>query len=148
MPSFDIFHRHKKHKQRAMLSAEAEVLAIKAQESLISLGYADKIKPLRLSNHYSKIAMFFAILTTVLYGISGFMYGYSLLVDRNIIFFPELDGLSVAGLISGVSSVVFILLALFRKHSRKLAAVIASVVLVSGSLMLNIFGVTIGILMH
>lgn len=139
--------------RRKRLSAEAvsnaEVMAIKAHDSLVSLGYGEEIEPLRLDNKRGKVAIVFASIAAFIYGIGGFVYGMEInsSVQSFGFLFHFLDTLTIISIITAVISFILGILGLLKKHSSRIPSIISFVVLLTAPLVLHILGVTAGLMM-
>lgn len=140
-----LFYRHQKIKD---LSFDAEDMAIKAHDNLISLGYGEEIEPLRLPNRRGALAIFLASITAILYGVGGFIFG----LDTNTtfqsseFFFHVFDGLTLSAVAIGVLALISGILGLLKKHGSKIPSCVSFVILITAPLVLHIIGVAIGLM--
>lgn len=138
--------------QRKRLSAkaisDAEFMAIKAHDSLVSLGYGEEIEPLRLYNKRGTAAIVFASIAAFIYGIGGFIYGMEInsSVQSFGFFFHFLDTLTIISIIAAVISFILGVLGLLKKHSSRIPSIISFVILLTAPLVLHILGVTAGLM--
>lgn len=138
--------RRKKLSARAV--SNAEVMAIKAHDSLVSLGYGEEIEPLRLSNRRGTLAIFFASLAACIYGVGGFIYGMEINSSFQSLgfFFHFLDTLTIIAIITAVISLILGILGLLKKHSSRMPSIVSFIVLITAPLVLHILGVTAGLM--
>lgn len=136
--------------RRKKLSPEetAELQAIQAHDSLIALGYAEEIEPLRLPNKRGRLGIVFASLAAILYGISGFIFGLRINAPFHPggFFFNFFDTLTILALISAAFSLCFACLGLMKKYGSRITPIIAFTVLFTAPIVLHILGVIIGMI--
>lgn len=130
------------------LDSKAEDMAIQAHRSLISLGYGEEIEPLRLRNRRGMLAIVFASIAGILYGIGGFIYGMEVNKElQNFGFlFHFFDSLTIAAIITAGIALCLGILGFFKKHSSQIPSIISFVILLTAPLVLHILGVTAGLL--
>lgn len=131
------------------INNEAELQAIKAHDNLIALGYAEEIEPLRLPNKRGRIGIVLASLASILYGISGFIFGMGVgvSVPAGSFFFHFLDQLTIISIVLGVLAVCSAALGMLKKHGSRVTPVVAFVILLTAPLVFHILGVTFGMMM-
>lgn len=139
--------RRKKLSPKAF--SNAEDMAIKAHDSLISLGYGEEIEPLRLPNKRGALAITFACIASIIYGIGGFIYGMEVNSAFQSLgyFFHFLDSATIAAIVTAGISFCLGVLGLLKKHSSKIPSIISFVIILTAPLVLHILGVTAGLMM-
>lgn len=135
-------------KKKLSQEETAELQAIKAHDSLIALGYAEEIEPLRLPNKRGRLGIIFASLAAILYGISGFIFGLQINapIHTGGFFFHFFDSLTIMALISGAISLCFACLGMMKKYGSRVTPIVAFIVLLTAPLVLHILGVIFGMI--
>jgi hypothetical protein len=135
-------------KKKLSPEEKAELQAIQAHDSLIALGYAEEIEPLRLPNKRGRLGIVFASIAAILYGISGFIFGLQINapIDTGGFFFHFFDSLTICALIAAAISLCCACLGMMKKYGSRVTPIVAFTVLLTAPVVLHILGVIFGMI--